>query len=429
MKNFVKEMIRYAKLPFKFVYWITGLFLFVLSVGYLYCKKNNQKKFNKYEKSVVCVSHVAISFDGRIKKCANQIKLLGLPVTLIKPYDAQEDKEFEFSGLDSNVQIKRVGLSGSFSHFPCMFDFLMVMYLVFCKSKFIHCHDVNTAFMGLLASNLTGKVLISDLHEWKSETSNVDAKKQNLFQIKILKLIENLIVKKSNFVITVNKVIADELKKGARKEREIFIVKNCPTPPKLQSYNLKLNLNIPKEQVVGYYVGQMAPYRNIAQLIKAIKKIPNLSLVFQGTIDASYLNILKNICETENISERVFFLPPIPHDFIPSACQGADFGIFSCSVNSKSMRSALPNKLFEYIAGGIPIFSEDIPLMRQYIEECEIGSTFQSDNIDTICESLKLMLDHHALSCMKRNVLSLKEKLVYETNSENSSVYATIYGS
>ncbi len=93
------------------------------------------------------------------------------------------------------------------------------------------------------------------------------------------------------------------------------------------------------------------------------------------------------------------------------------------------MRSALPNKLFEYIAGGIPIFSEDIPLMRQYIEEYEIGSTFQSDNIDTICESLKLMLDHHALSCMKRNVLSLKEKLVYETNSENSSVYATIYGS
>lgn len=184
MKNFVKGIARYTKLYFKFFYWLINLIFFILSFIFLYFKKNNTKKSTGYEKSVVCVSNVAISFDGRIKKCANQIVKLGMHVTLIKPFDAQEDKEFELSGLVDKVQIKKIGLSGSFSYFPCMFDFFMAMYLIFCKSKFIHCHDINTAFMGLLASKITGKILISDLHEWKSETSNVDAKKQNIFQIK-----------------------------------------------------------------------------------------------------------------------------------------------------------------------------------------------------------------------------------------------------
>jgi hypothetical protein len=71
------------------------------------------------------------------------------------------------------------------------YGMILGLYLItiFCKSKFIHCHDVNTAFMGLLASKITGKILISDLHEWKSETSNIDAKKQNLFQICFKQLI------------------------------------------------------------------------------------------------------------------------------------------------------------------------------------------------------------------------------------------------
>lgn len=236
-------------------------------------------------------------------------------------------------------------------------------------------------------------------------------------------------MQKSDFVITVNEMIANELKKSAQKERNIYVVKNCPTPTNIQSYNLRLKLNISKEQVVAYYVGQMAPHRKIDQLIKAINKFPNLCLVFQGNIDESYLNTLKNICKTENVSQRVFFLPPVPYDFIPSACQGADFGIFSCSVNSKSMEFALPNKLFEYIAGGIPICSEDIPLMRKYIEKYKIGSIFQSNNIDTIYESFEVMLDHNALSNMKCNILLLKEELVSKNNSENSSIYAQIYRS
>ena len=429
MKNFVKEVVRYLKLPFKFMYWIIGVLSFLFFIIYVFFKKNKPKMLRQYKKSVLCVSHVAISFDGRIKKCANQIVLLGLPVTLIKPYDAQEKKEFEYSGLDRRVRVRKIGLSGSFSHFPYIFDLFMLMHLILCDDKFIHCHDLNTAFMGLVASKITGKILISDLHEWKSETGTLHGKKENFFQIKLFKLMEKLIVRESDFVITVNEIIARELNQTAKREREIFIVKNCPRPSQVEKYNVRQDLKLPKEHIIGYYVGQISPYRNLSAIIRSIRNFPRLILVFRGTIDETYLQNLVTLCEEEKVVDRVFFLPPVQHDHIPSTCQGADFGIFSCSTHSKNMYSSLPNKLFEYIAGGLPILAEDVPLMREYIEKYNIGTLFQSNDTHTICKAFELILNNDVLQTMRSNTISLRDKLLDEVNTETSSVYARIYQS
>jgi len=428
MRIFSRDTLgRYSKLPFKFLYWLIGCIFFFCALGYLRFKKQKKRSFKQHNESVLCVSHVAISFDGRIKKCANLIVELGRPVVLLKPYDAHEDESFELSGLSPGVGIKRLGLSGSFAYFPCLFDFLMVVYMIFSKHKFIHCHDINTAFMGLLASKIRGKILISDLHEWKSETLNVDGSRQLSIQKRIFQLVEKFVVEESDFVITVNETIASSFEEKLKKKREIFIVKNCPVASALQPYNLKSKLNLPKDCLVGYYIGQMAPYRNLELIIQSIQYFPNIYLVFQGTINQEYLASLKNICKERDISRRVFFLPPIPHDLIPSSCQGADFGIFTCSTRSRSMNAALPNKLFEYIAGGIPIFSEDIPLMRDCIEKHDIGVIIQSDKIETIIAAFKCILEKNTLETMRKNVYSLRTKFINLTNKENKSIYEKIY--
>lgn len=172
----------------------------------------------------------------------------------------------------------------------------------------------------------------------------------------------------------------------------------------------------------------MAPYRNIGDLIKSLKYISSIYLVFQGTIGDEYLKDIQDLCRKTKLSDRVFFLPPVPYDQIPSSCYGADFGIFSCSMQSKSMYSALPNKFFEYIAGGIPMISEDIPLMREYIERYDISFLMNSEKHETIVKVFEGIVEKDTLERVKRNIDSLKETLISEVNKENKSIYEKIYG-
>ena len=420
-----KNILRISKLPFKFLYLVLCAVFATFGLLLLLIPRNRKRHEGK---KVLCVSHVAISFDGRIKKTANQIVKLGMDVTILKPSDVQEDALLVFSGLDEKVKIKSIGLSGVFSYFPCVFDIFMFFHILFSKAKYLHCHDINTAFMGLLSSKITGQILISDLHEWKSETTNPNNKKEilNIFQKKIYQLIEKILLKKSDFVISVNELIAEKMKLSYKIDRNIFIVKNIPEFHELKSYNLREKLGIEPNFLLAYYIGHIAPYRNIDQILLAIARCDNVAFALQGTIHASYLNSLKEICKNLGISDRVFFLPPIAHNLIPSACQGADVGIFTCHAIAKSMYYSLPNKLFEYIMGEIPIISEDLPVVRPYIIDNNIGTLINSNLPETIETALNSYVNNREmLKMQKSSVVSLKEKII--DDKENYLPYALIY--
>lgn len=422
----VKTLTRYCKLPLKFIYWILSNAIFSISLCYLRLPiKKIKQNCRKQNKKVLCVSHVAISFDGRIKKCANQLIELGMEVVLAKPFDTQESKKFEYSGLDKRVRVVGVGLSGVYSHFPCLFDLSMLTYMIFSDADYLHCHDINTAFMGLVASKLTGKILVSDLHEWKSETVQTSKSSISCFQKKIFKICEKFVLTHSDFVITVNEVLAQKLKQASSSDRKIYIIKNMPIPGNLYPYDLKKMLGLPKTAFVAYYVGQLAPYRNLDKIILSIAKCPEVNLVFQGTISDSYRSELINLSERLGVKNRFFFLPPVVHDFIPSACQGADVGIFACHKESKSMNYSLPNKLFEYVMGELPIIAEDVPIVSGYIEKYNLGVLVTSEKPETIQKALNFFLDEKERAKKKKSVLFFKEKLT--KNKDNKLVYESIY--
>lgn len=423
------ELKRYSKLPFKLIYLILCWFALLLSyLIYFVSKRLKKHKKEINSMKVICISNVAISFDGRIKKCANKIVDLGYDVTLIKPIDAHEDLECELSALNSKVRVKRIGLSGVFSKFPCVFDLAMFCYILTANVKYLHCHDINTAFMGLLAATLTNKILIADLHEWKSETTEPTKKYKRigLLQEKFYRFCEHLVLKEADFVITVNEIIAEKMQSFYNIRRDIIIIKNMPEVYDLKPYNLREKLSIDPEFVLVYYVGQLAPYRNLEQILLAVSKCNKIAFVYQGTIQADYLKFLENMCIELKILDRVYYLPPVAHDLIPSVCQGADIGIFTCCAVAKSMFYALPNKLFEYVIGELPIIAEDIPVVKPYILENDIGTLVNSNITETIVEAFdSYIINNTKKKKQKENVIALKSKII--NKNESSLNYKLIY--
>lgn len=429
MKNFeLNDIKRKLKLPFKFIYLILCVVFAITGFLFLLLPTSKKRHQNKNTNEVLVVSHVSISFDGRIKKCANELVKLGKKVTLIKPIDAQENNKYEYTGLDKNVVVHKIGLSGVFAYFPCIFDICMFFYMVRSKAKYLHCHDINTAFMGLIAAKITGKIIVADLHEWKSECSTVNKETQHPLQVKIFKQVEKIILQQADYVISVNETIANEMMNCCGVKREILIVRNSPLSPELKPYNIREQLPhlIPSHFFIAYYVGQLAPYRNIDQIIKAIANCKDIALVIQGTIDDNYFKNLNSLIKNLNLIDKVFFLPAVPYDFIPSACQGADVGIFTCNSEAKSMFYSLPNKIFEYIVGEIPIISENLPVAKEYIEKNNIGKLINSNNYNEISKALTEYQDNRKeLMQHKNNVIHLKNNL-FEKN-ENYLPYKKIY--
>ena len=418
---------RLLKLPLKFGYLLLCLIASVLMLLIL-SFPIKRKKSNRFDSSaVLCVSYLSMSFDGRMKKTINQLVSMGKSVTFLKPVDAQEDEVLQFSGLTEKVSVKAIGLSGVFSHFPRVVDVMMLWYMLFSKEKFLHCRDINTAFMGLFCSMIMGKMVIFDLYDWKLMALSPDKTGLGILQKKIYALTEKLTIIKSDFVIATSDVMLKEIKDYYKINRDVFMVNNMPKICSLKPYNLRKELAIADDNVLlVYYVGQLAPYRNIEGILHAVSVCDHIIFALQGAIDSSYMNALKSLCIDLNIIDRVFFLPPIAHDFISSACQGADLGIFTCNTESKSMFYSLPNKLFEYIIGEIPIIAEDIPAVRGYITDNNIGSLVQSNSPDSIAEAFRYYLDDRSqLQIQKENVLLLKDKMI--NDDSNFSVYSEIY--
>ena len=401
------------------------MFILLLTV-YSICKKKfniKQDKLNSDE--VLSILHVAVSFDGRVKRSLNTFIRIDKKATLVNPIDAQEDGDFLRKGLDEKVVLKKSGLSGSFSYFPYTFDIFIFLRAVFANAKYIHCHDINTALIGLLSSKIRGQRVICDLHEWKSQTTLTN-KKSNRFARWIYKIVEKIVLLDANHVISVNSHIARLMQKDLGVKRHIDIVKNIPSHVPKKSYNLRNHLSIPKENFIVYYVGQLAPYRNLDFIIKELSHLSNVVLVIQGTITLEFKRQLEDLAKSLNMRDRFFLLPAISHEDIPAYCNGANVGIFTCDhKSSKSMKYSLPNKLFEYIIGGVPIISEDIPVAKQYIDDYDLGLYIDSSCPGSLCQAVKKFLDRSFYDQKYKNVQKARRIILNDDNEDK--IYRQIY--
>jgi glycosyltransferase involved in cell wall biosynthesis len=88
---------------------------------------------------------------------------------------------------------------------------------------------------------------------------------------------------------------------------------------------------------------------------------------------------------------RVFILPPVPPDALLVLTSGARVGLIPFRL-SGLMRLALPNKLFEYAAAGIPVITPDLPVIRQVVERFGYGVFCDFSSPAAVAEAIRTVL-------------------------------------
>ncbi len=146
------------------------------------------------------------------------------------------------------------------------------------------------------------------------------------------------------------------------------------------------------------YQGGTGPSRLIEPIIEALAHVPECILAIRGPSLDIFGEGYREIARRGGFEDRLFLMPPVPSRDVVAAAGGADAGIYSVLGVGKNFIYALPNKIFEYAAAGLPVLSADYPEVSKFVREHDIGLTFAPTDPRSIAAAINRLIDEPALA-------------------------------
>ncbi len=135
-----------------------------------------------------------------------------------------------------------------------------------------------------------------------------------------------------------------------------------------QREDARREFNIPGDAFVLGYVGGMESFRKlplmVGQILELMKEDERIYFVMAGDGQdrAEIDRILAEV--PEKIRERIRFGGAVPYGDVPKL-----MSTFDCALFPYSNPYGSPQKLFEYMAMGIPVIGPDVPVVREVFED------------------------------------------------------------
>jgi hypothetical protein len=140
------------------------------------------------------------------------------------------------------------------------------------------------------------------------------------------------------------------------------------------------------------YAGKIARNRGILEMLASLQAMtnPEVKLVLAGSLDPE--NLLKEL--TPHLAwSKVEFLGLQPHAELMERMQQARIGLVVLHPTA-SFVEALPIKLFEYMAAGIPVVASDFPLWREIVADSRCGLLVDPQNPRELATAIEWLLSH-----------------------------------
>lgn len=267
----------------------------------------------------------------------------------------------------------------------------------------IYCaNDFDTLLATILAAGLD-RIIVYDSHElWPDMMLVAEPVKA------IARSIEKVLIRRADFVMTVNEFIAIELASRYSLKRVPQVVYNCPRNGPLKIHKRRTGLKI------ALYQGLYAPERGLENLVKAADYLlPDIRLVFRG-----YGVIEQELRSLSTGRKNVLFDKPAKMSELVSAASGANVGLIPYLPTNLCNYLASPNKLFEYIQAGLPVVASDIPFMRKLILENDIGMLFDARDPRSIGNAINRSTRSRVIRRQRANLASVATRYNWAIESE-----------
>jgi glycosyltransferase involved in cell wall biosynthesis len=312
-------------------------------------------------KKICILTTVHPAFDSRVfQKEAKTLANAGYAVTLI----AQHNKNEIVDG------VKIIALSTPRNRFQRMFGItIRVLYLGFRESASIyHFHDPELIPAGIIFK-IFGKKVIYDVHEdYRKQIPSkpylpLATRKTIAFLIAML---ERITTPFFDAVVAATNQIALNFSF----HKQIIAICNFPI---LSNYS-----SCPRVIFQGRSQFRLI-YSGILNEIRGIKKIVEALQCASKDIEIEL--IICGLFSSQKFEQEIKRLPGfqtvryegmVDFNIVPQLMASADAGIV-CFLPEPNHIDAMPNKLFEYMAAGLPVIASNFPLWREIVENNKCG--------------------------------------------------------
>lgn len=336
------------------------------------------------DKKSVCIGFLGNAFnDTRVTNLYDSLTSDGHKVKVIS-FDWTTP---DFKEIVGDIEVYK--LDKSESSLKYYFRFMKILYRKLKKTNadIYLAADVYTLPLITIFAKLRKKRLYYDCRELYPFLAGLRNKKYTQL---IIRLVERLFIGSAEAVIATGPMDAQFIQ-HYYKITNTLVLRNMP---KLRSVtekvNLRSKLNIPDESVMLLYQGVIFEGRGIQKTIEALPSIPGVHFVLLGS--GNKTNDYKNLAERLNVSDRVHFIGTVPQSELINYTIEADLGLSLIENISLSYYYALPNKMFEYIAAGVPLISSSLPQMKGIVDEYHVGWVIDIET-NNLAEKMKTIIE------------------------------------
>ncbi|HAW76755.1 MAG TPA: hypothetical protein DCW74_13590 [Alteromonas australica] len=353
--------------------------------------------------------------DGRVKRSAVTLVSMGYEVLIVAPQTWSREKfrlPSDVPNWGPGISFKLVPNGPDLFAFPDTYYQPLADALMETPAWAYHCHDTHPIAATLIAAAKHNAYCVVDLHELRSEnvTYNEVLGEWQPHTAEVRKeyeRVERLAVNYADRVITVSNGCAEVFHKKYGK-RHIDIIRNIPASyenPGVPELDLRKYTDASSDELVLLYQGGLGRLRLLEYVIEALKFVPKCKFVIRGFGASSEIGKEYLVCAKEHgVEDQVYLMEGTPVDRVVTEMQSADLGICTLSDIAASFRLSLSNKVFEYMAAGLPMIVADYPDMGSFVREHDIGLCFSPRDPRSIASAIRTLLDdREALNRMKQN--------------------------
>jgi glycosyltransferase involved in cell wall biosynthesis len=169
---------------------------------------------------------------------------------------------------------------------------------------------------------------------------------------------------------------------------------------------------------IALYIGGMYPHRPLAALVDTARELEGCAVVMMGPGLPAYKDELRRRADELGIADRVRVASAVPIPDVVRYAAAGDVGIIPFLNTSLNNYHGLPNKVFEYIAAGIPVVASDFPQLRAVIERYDVGRTYDPSRPGALAAAIRAVLgDAERLATWRANAAEAARELNWEVES------------
>jgi glycosyltransferase involved in cell wall biosynthesis len=322
---------------------------------------------------VVMLVRNPFTHDSRVEKEARTLVAVGCRVTVVADAAPGLPARERRDGIDVRRVARRLGRVPGVRFL--VHESRLARALRSLRPDILHAHDSNALVPVAWAAGSLGVPYVYDAHDlWLGRPRRERSRIYFALNQLLYGLVERLLIPRAAATLTVSEPIARHLRRRYRLVR-VHLVPNYPEPgrpgQRKELRSLVGGGSIGTRGAVVLYLGGLMAGRGLEQLVDAVGMARSPELVLLG--DGPLASDLLRRAASSGAADRVHLLAPVSPEEVTAYATSADIGVSPIVPSSLNYRFSLPNKLFQYMAAGIPVVASDLPQVREVVEGAGCG--------------------------------------------------------